>query len=81
MNWPLGAERTPYLGLPLSFTHPRLLEPQGLLLLAELSQRLEAIPGVLRVFSLSNAAGLVHGPDGAEPRPVFPDNPADRRGG
>lgn len=61
--------------LLLSLSHPQLLQAEGLQLLDEVSRRLEAIEGVRRVFSLRTAFELVPGPDGAEPRPIFPENP------
>jgi uncharacterized protein len=67
--------------LLLSLSHPRLLQGEGLALLAEVSRRLETIDGVRRVFSLVSAFELVSGPDGAEPRPLFPADPADPAAG
>lgn len=59
--------------LLLSVTHPQLLEPNQLSLLAELTRQISEFEGVVRVFSLSNARQLVAGPYGAEARPLLPE--------
>jgi predicted RND superfamily exporter protein len=53
--------------LLLAVHDPRLLEPQGLQRLADLTAQVAALPGVRSVFSLANAQQLVHGEFGAEP--------------
>jgi hypothetical protein len=58
--------------LLLALTHPRLLEAEGLALLAELTARTARIDGVRRVFSLVNAEQIVRGELGAEPAPLVP---------
>jgi predicted RND superfamily exporter protein len=65
--------------LLLAVSHPRLLEPEGLALVEELTTRIARIDGVRRVFSLSNAQQIVAGEDGAEMAPVVAppfDDPA-----
>jgi hypothetical protein len=56
--------------LLLAVTFPGQLE-SGLRLLAELTGKVERMEGVARVMSLSNARQLVHGPAGAESRPLL----------
>jgi len=61
--------------LVLSLTDPQLLSAEGIGKLDALTERVEKIAGVRRVYSLSNAIELVPGPNGAEeqdlvPRPV-----------
>ena len=56
--------------LLLSVTSPRLLEPEGLALLSSLTERIAAIEGVRRVFSLANAQELVAGEAGIELAPL-----------
>ncbi len=58
--------------LLLSVTHPQLLTPTGLDLLAEVTRRLTELEGVQRVLSLSNARQLVSGLYGAEDRSLLP---------
>lgn len=58
--------------LLLGLEHPSLLSPEGLTLLQRLSGEIESLPGVRRVFSLSNAKVAVPGPYGAEPAPLLP---------
>lgn len=58
--------------LLLGLQHPRLLSPEGLALLERLTGEIESMPGVRRVFSLSNARVAVPGPYGAEPAPLLP---------
>lgn len=58
--------------LLLSVTPPRLLTPQALELLSELTRQLTELTGVNRVLSLSNARQLVKGRYGAEDRPLLP---------
>ncbi len=48
--------------------HERLLEPEGLELVADLTREIEAMDGVRSVWSLANAEELVAGEAGAEPR-------------
>jgi predicted RND superfamily exporter protein len=56
----------------LSVTHPRLLEPEGLRLIDELTDRIGKFPGVRRVYSLANAGQVVSGTAGAESVPFVP---------
>lgn len=56
----------------LSVTRPDLLSPAGLRLLDEVTDRAGTIPGVRRVFGLTNARQVVPGPDGAELAPLVP---------
>ncbi|MBW2272400.1 MAG: RND family transporter [Deltaproteobacteria bacterium] len=58
--------------LVLAVNHPHPLAPAGVRLLDALGARVEAIDGVRRVYSLSNAIELVPGPDGAEERALLP---------
>ena len=58
--------------LLLSVTHPQLLTPAALDLLAEVTRRLTDLAGVRRVLSLSNARQLVSARYGAEDRPLLP---------
>jgi len=51
--------------------HPRLLESDGLALLAELTSEIEAMDGVRRAWSLANAEELVAGDTGVEPRALL----------
>jgi predicted RND superfamily exporter protein len=51
--------------------HPRLLEAEGLRLVADLSTRIAAMDGVRQVWSLANAEELVAGPAGPEPRSLL----------
>jgi len=57
--------------LLLSVTHPRLLGPQGLRLLDELTRAIAAIDGVRRVYGLTTAKVLVPGAAGAEEAPLI----------
>ena len=59
--------------LLLSVTHPQLLEPAGLAIIAGLTERLAGFAGVRHVLSLSNARQLVSGRYGAEDVPLLPD--------
>jgi predicted RND superfamily exporter protein len=56
--------------LLLAVAHPRLLEPEGLGFVAELTERIARIDGVRGALSLANAEELVAGELGAEPRRV-----------
>ena len=56
--------------LLLAVADPDLLEPAGLARIAELTRRIQALDGVRRVFSLSNAQQIVSGEDGAEMAPL-----------
>jgi predicted RND superfamily exporter protein len=58
--------------LLLSMTHPQLLTPAVLDLLAEVTQRLTDLTGIRRVLSLDNARQLVNGRYGAEDQPLLP---------
>jgi hypothetical protein len=58
--------------LLLSVSHPRLLQPDGLALLADLTRRVASIEGVRQVLSLANACQLVGGRYGAEAVPLLP---------
>lgn len=58
--------------LLLAVAHPRLLEAEGLQLLAALSERIARQPGVRHVYSLTNAQELVAGELGAELAPLVP---------
>ncbi|MBE0576273.1 MAG: MMPL family transporter [Desulfuromonadales bacterium] len=60
--------------LLLTITHPQLLTPAVLDLLAEVTRRLSDLEGVRRVFSLSNARQLVSSKYGAEIRPLLPSS-------
>jgi len=65
--------------LLLAVAHPRLLEAEGLRLVASLSARIERLDGVRQVYSLTNAQELVSGELGAELAPFVPpslDGPA-----
>lgn len=55
----------------LAVGHPRLLEAEGRLLVADLTAQVAALDGVRGVWSLANAEELVAGPLGAEPRPLL----------
>lgn len=59
--------------LLLSVTHPQLLEPAGLSIIAGLTERIAGLAGVRHVLSLSNARQLVSGRYGAENVPLMPD--------
>jgi len=59
--------------LLLSVTHPQLLEPVGLSIIAGLTERIAGLAGVRHVLSLSNARQLVSGRYGAEDVPLMPD--------
>jgi predicted RND superfamily exporter protein len=54
----------------LSVTHPRLFGPEGLRYLDALTREIERLPGVRRVYSLTNARRAVNGPAGAESEPL-----------
>jgi predicted RND superfamily exporter protein len=56
--------------LLLALSHPRLLEPEGLALLASLTTRVGDLAGVRRVFSLANAQQIVAGELGADVAPL-----------
>ena len=51
--------------------HPRLLEAEGLSLIADLTREAGAIDGVRHAWSLANAEELVAGDTGVEPRPLL----------
>jgi len=63
----------------LTVTHPRLLEPEGLRLVEDLTEQAGNLDGVSRVYSLTNAMQVVSGPAGAEAAPLVP-RPFDRPG-
>ena len=56
----------------LSVTHARLLEPEGLRLIDELTKGIGRMKGVRRVYSLANANRVVAGTAGAESIPLAP---------
>lgn len=56
--------------LLVAVTHPRLLEGEGLALVADVAAKIAATDGVRRAWSLVNAEELVPGELGAEPRPL-----------
>jgi predicted RND superfamily exporter protein len=58
--------------LLLALAHPRLLEAEGLRLVASLSARIGQLDGVRQVYSLTNAQQLVSGELGAELAPLVP---------
>lgn len=58
--------------LLLTLTLPHLLDLEGVRLLDELTEHAQAIDGVRRVYSLSNAIELTSGPDGAGERSLLP---------
>jgi uncharacterized protein len=60
--------------LLLSITHRQLLQPTGLAVVHDLTQRVAAIDGVRQVLSLSNARQLVAGPYGAVDIPLVPNS-------
>jgi predicted RND superfamily exporter protein len=51
--------------------HPRLLDADGLALVADLTKDIAAMDGVARVWSLATAEELVAGDVGAEPQPLL----------
>ncbi len=51
--------------------HPRLLEADGLVLLADLTRQIAALDGVHRAWSLVDAEEIVEGETGAEPRALL----------
>ncbi len=51
--------------------HPNLLAPDGVQLIADLTGRIAALPGVRNVYSLTNAQQIVAGEAGAEPAPLL----------
>lgn len=57
--------------LLLTVTRPDLLTDAGLALLSDVTRRVAAIDGVVRVFSLSNALELVPSDVGPEPVPLL----------
>jgi len=67
----------------LSVTHPRLLAPEGLRFLDELTREIGGLGGVRRVYSLTNARHAVNGTVGSRMSPwsrapsTFPVYPAD----
>ena len=63
--------------LLLALAHPRLLEREGLELVASLTARIARIEGVRRVFSLANAQQIVPGESGGEMAPVVAPPLAD----
>ena len=56
----------------LSVTHPRLLAPEGLRFLDELTREIGGLGGVRRVYSLTNARHAVNGTVGVENEPLVP---------
>ncbi|MBP2678340.1 MAG: hypothetical protein H6Q82_1405 [Deltaproteobacteria bacterium] len=56
----------------LSVTHPRLLAPEGLRFLDELTREIGGLGGVRRVYSLTNARHAVHGTVGVENEALVP---------
>ncbi|MEJ2472126.1 MAG: hypothetical protein P8Y96_13580, partial [Desulfuromonadales bacterium] len=60
--------------LLLSITHRQLLQPTGLAVVRDLTQRVAAIDGVRQVLSLSNARQLVAGPYGDLVIPLVPNS-------
>lgn len=58
--------------LLLSVSRPRLLQADGLSLLADLTERVAAIEGVRQVLSLANARQVAGGRYGAEAVPLLP---------
>ncbi|HLN92201.1 MAG TPA: MMPL family transporter, partial [Patescibacteria group bacterium] len=56
----------------LSVTHPRLLGPEGLRFLDELTKEIGGFAGVRRVYSLTNARYAVPSTVGAENEPLVP---------
>ncbi len=58
--------------MAMSVTHPRLLEPEGLRLIDEMTERIGKLKGVRRVYSLANASHVVSGTAGAESVPFVP---------
>ncbi len=60
----------------LSITPPRLQSTAGINLVRELSDRVERLPGVAQVLSLTTALQLVPGRYGAESRLLLPDGSA-----
>lgn len=63
--------------LVLAVVMPDLISEPSLRVLDELTGRIEAIPGVRRVYSLSNAIELVPGRDGAVEQPLLPEFGSD----
>jgi uncharacterized protein len=55
----------------VAVAHPRLLDPEGLTLVADLTNDIAALDGVARVWSLTTAEELVEGNLGTEPRPLL----------
>ena len=51
--------------------HPRLVSADGLGMVADLTTRIAALPGVRNVYSLTNAQQIVAGDAGAEPAPLL----------
>jgi len=58
--------------LVVAVATPGLTAESSVRALGELTRRIESIPGVRRVYSLSNAIELVPGRDGAIERPLLP---------
>ncbi|PNU18977.1 hypothetical protein C2E25_14940 [Geothermobacter hydrogeniphilus] len=54
-----------------------LLSPTGLARLDRLTRDIEQLPGIARVFSLSNARTAIPGPFGAQPAALLPDLAAE----
>ncbi len=68
--------------LLLSVTSPRLLDPEGLQLIESLTKRIQSIPEVRSVFSLSNARQINAGQFGADILPLIAlptPNPGNRQ--
>jgi predicted RND superfamily exporter protein len=57
--------------LLVALHHPRLLTPDGLRQVADLTSRIAELPGVRNVYSLTNAQQIVAGDSGAEPAPLL----------
>jgi uncharacterized protein len=55
----------------VAIAHPRLLDADGLSLVANLTKDIAAMDGVARVWSLATAEELVAGDTGAEPKPLL----------
>jgi len=55
----------------VAVAHPRLLDAEGLTLVAELTEDIAAMDGVAHVWSLATAEELVAGDIGTEPKPLL----------
>ena len=58
--------------LLVALTHPHLLEQRGLAVVADLSDRIEALDGVRHVFALTNLVELAPSDLGPQPVPLVP---------